>query len=93
MMIALQKMSPALLDAIYSRAGFSAQQTKEHKSQDAPDNLFGPIEGFNKVGGDFSDKSKPKSISNWLETHPQAQRAIQSAAVAGLALWLLRRRS
>jgi NAD(P)-dependent dehydrogenase (short-subunit alcohol dehydrogenase family) len=93
MMIAMQKMSPALLDAIYSRAGFSAQQTKEHKSPDAPDNLFGAIEGYDKVGGDFSDKSKPKSISNWLETHPQAQRAIQSVAVAGVALWLLRRRS
>jgi hypothetical protein len=93
MMIAMQKMSPTLLDAIYSRAGFSAQQTKEHKSPDAPDNLFGAIEGYDKVGGDFSDKSKPKSISNWLETHPQAQRAIQSVAVAGVALWLLRRRS
>jgi hypothetical protein len=51
------------------------------------------MEGYDKVGGDFTSQSKPKSISNWLETHPQAQRAIQSAAVAGIALWLLRRRS
>lgn len=93
MMIALQKMSPALLDAIFSRAGFPAQQTKEHKEEDAPDNLYHPIQGFDKVGGDFTNQSKPKSISNWLETHPQAQRAIQAAAVTGVALWLLRRRS
>jgi hypothetical protein len=92
MMIAMQKVSPGLLDAVFSRAGFSGQQTKEHKSEDAPDNLFQPIEGYDRVGGDFAQQSKPKSLSNWLETHPEAQRVLKSVAVAGLMLWVLRRR-
>lgn len=87
-----QRMAPALLDSILAKTGFEGQQTKEPKPQDAPDNLYAPIDGFNKIGGDFFEKARSKSASNWLETHPQARRALKSAALGSLALWFFKRR-
>lgn len=87
-----QRLSPALLDAILTKTGFEGQQTKEPKSQDAPDNLDAPIAGYDKIGGDFGEKARSKSASNWLETHPQARRALKSAALGTFALWFFKRR-
>jgi short-subunit dehydrogenase len=70
MIATLQSFSPALMDKVFFNTGFKGQQTKEPKSEDAPDNLFSPVHGLDKVGGDFHDKAKPKSFNNWLETHP-----------------------
>jgi len=49
------------------------QKTSEPKSEDAPDNLFGSISGFNRVEGDFSKQLRANSYSTWLETHPTAK--------------------
>ncbi len=87
-----QRMAPALLDSILAKSGFEGQQTKEPKSEDAPDNLYHPIGGYDKIGGDFFEKARAKSTSNWLETHPQARRALKSAALGSFALWFFKRR-
>jgi len=52
---------------------YKLQKTSEPKSEDAPDNLFGPISGFNRVEGDFSKQLRANSYSTWLETHPTAK--------------------
>jgi NAD(P)-dependent dehydrogenase (short-subunit alcohol dehydrogenase family) len=76
-----QRISPRLVDAYQTRRSFQAQGTDEPKPEDAPDNLFEPLPGYDKVEGDFSDQAKSKSYYTWLQMHPRA-----GWALAGLAL-------
>jgi NAD(P)-dependent dehydrogenase (short-subunit alcohol dehydrogenase family) len=52
-----QRLSPSMTDAVIQGMGFSSQKTNEPKSEHAPDNLFGPIEGQNRIEGDFSNQA------------------------------------
>lgn len=84
-MALLQKLSPALMDALLTQIGFRLQQTKELKSQAEPDNLFDPI-ADDRVKGDFTDQARP-SFSNWLNTHPIAKwGTIAALGLVALAL-------
>jgi hypothetical protein len=84
MMILNQRLSPRLVDAILAtRVGFEGQKTDEPKPEDAPDNLFGPIEGHDTAKNGF--RALPRSLYNWLETHP----AVKRTAVAGTTLGAL----
>ena len=85
-MILTQRLSPRLMDALMLRAGFDSQRTDTPKPEDAPDGLFGPIEGYDRARGDFGGQSLSRSLFTWLDTHPAAKRgAIASAALATLA--------
>ncbi len=91
-LILSQAVSPRLLDALLEARGFEVHYTREPKPEDAPNNLFEPIEGHNTVEGSFSDRAHPRSFYNWLRMHPTVKRA----AVAGMAigaLGALRRRT
>jgi NAD(P)-dependent dehydrogenase (short-subunit alcohol dehydrogenase family) len=81
----IQKLSPQLMDTLLLQAGagFKLQQTSEAKSEDAPDNLFEPIAGFDRVEGDFSKHSRGNSYSTWLETHPTAKWGAIAVTVLG----------
>jgi NAD(P)-dependent dehydrogenase (short-subunit alcohol dehydrogenase family) len=92
MLVALQRLSPALLDAMVLRMGFEGQKTSEPKPEGAPDNLYAPIESEHRIGGDFPNKAKTKSMGTWLETHPKTQRALKGAAVGLAFVWLLQRK-
>ena len=81
-MLLTQRLSPRLMDALTTRFGFQLQRTDEPKLEDAPHNLFAPIQGYDRVEGDFSTISTPRSLYNWLETHP----VIRRGALAGAAL-------
>ena len=86
-----QQLSPRLLDALLRVRGFEVHYTSEPKSEDAPDNLFEPIEDHNVVEGSFRARAHSRSLYNWLELHP----AVKRGAMAGLtigALGALRRR-
>ncbi|WP_026087760.1 hypothetical protein ACF3DV_11550 [Chlorogloeopsis fritschii PCC 9212] len=72
MMLFAQRLSPRLMDAFVVQTGFKAQMTAQPKPEDAPDNLFEPISDFDRVEGDFSDRTQA-SISTWLETHPKVK--------------------
>ena len=65
--------------------GFEVHYTSERKPEDAPDNLFEPIEGHNVVEGSFRDRAHPRSFYNWMQMHPTVKRA----AVAGIAIGAL----
>lgn len=65
----LQRLSPALVDNILALVGFTGQRTNEPKSEDAPNNVFAPIEGYNKVEGDFRNWTIP-SFTEWIEKIP-----------------------
>ena len=54
-----QRLSPRLMDTLLLQAGFKLQKTTEPKPEDAPDNLFEPISNFDRVEGDFSEKTQP----------------------------------
>jgi hypothetical protein len=41
-----------------TRVGFQPQKTDEPKSEDAPDNLFGPIEGHDTAKNGFQALSR-----------------------------------
>lgn len=61
----LQRLSPELVDFILLLIGFQGQRTNELKSEDAPDNVFSPMQGYCQVEGDFDHLVIP-SISDWL---------------------------
>jgi NAD(P)-dependent dehydrogenase (short-subunit alcohol dehydrogenase family) len=89
-MILNQRLSPRLVDAILAtRVGFEPQKTEEPKSEDAPDNLLGPLEGHDTAKDGF--RALPRSRFNWLEMHPAAKRTAAAGAALG-ALALLRGR-
>ncbi len=53
-LIVNQRLSPRMVDAILTtRAGFSPQITDEPRSEDEPDNLYSPIEGYDTVKNGF----------------------------------------
>ena len=81
-MLLTQRLSPQLMDALTTRFGYQLQRTDEPKPEDAPHNLFAPIQGYDRVEGAFSTISTPRSLYNWLETHP----VIRRGALAGAAL-------
>ena len=84
-----QRLSPRLMDAIVLRIGFRSQKTDEPKSADAPTNLFAPIQGYDRVEGDFSNQALRRSLYNWLEMRPILTRT----AMLMTALGLLARRA
>lgn len=64
-----QRLSPELLDSVLALIGFQGQRTNEPKSEDAPDNVFEPIQDYNQVDGDFGDLVVP-SVSDWFAKNP-----------------------
>jgi NAD(P)-dependent dehydrogenase (short-subunit alcohol dehydrogenase family) len=65
----LQRLSPELVDSILLLIGFQGQRTNQPKSEDAPDNVFTPIQGYNQIDGDF-DKWVVPSISDRIAMNP-----------------------
>jgi NAD(P)-dependent dehydrogenase (short-subunit alcohol dehydrogenase family) len=90
--ITSQQISPHLLDALLERFGFEVHYTDEPKSEDDPDNLFGPVRGLDAVEGSFGDRAHPRSLYNWLELRPALKRAAAFGAALG-TLAVLRGRS
>src|ERR671911_1971569 len=86
-----QTVSPRLLDILLKLRGFEVHYTREPKPEDAPDNLFEPIDGYNTVEGSFRDRAHPRSLYNWLQLHPTVKRGAVASMAIG-ALGALRRR-
>src|SRR5215203_4685168 len=84
-LILSQTVSPRLLDILLKLRGFEVHYTSEPKPEDAPDNLFESIDGYNTVEGSFRDRAHPRSLYNWLQLHPTVKRG----AVAGMAIGAL----
>jgi hypothetical protein len=80
-----QAVSPRLLDTLLKARGFEVHYTREPKPENAPDNLFEPINGHNTVEGSFGDRAHPRSLYNWLQRHP----AVKRGALAGMAIGVL----
>jgi NAD(P)-dependent dehydrogenase (short-subunit alcohol dehydrogenase family) len=84
MIVAMQRLSPRMLDWMLQPIAIKAQQTDEPKSADAPNNLFEPVHDYSRTEGDFSKQSMPFSVSDWLDFHPVARRVALVGTVAGV---------
>jgi NAD(P)-dependent dehydrogenase (short-subunit alcohol dehydrogenase family) len=80
----MQRVSPSLVDRLLVLIGFSGQRTSEVKSEEAPDNLYKPIEGYDKVLGDFSHLTVP-SFTDKLDMNSPLKIGIAVVAVLGVA--------
>jgi NAD(P)-dependent dehydrogenase (short-subunit alcohol dehydrogenase family) len=78
-----QRLSPRMLDAILTtRAGFCPQKTEEPRSEDDPDNLYAPIQGYDTARNGF--RALSRSLYNWLQRHPMVKRGAAVGAALGL---------
>jgi NAD(P)-dependent dehydrogenase (short-subunit alcohol dehydrogenase family) len=84
-LVTTQRLSPWLMDEMLLRAGFRLQRTNEPKSADAPDNLFAPIQGYDRSEGDFGKLSFRRSFYTWLQRHPAVKTTAMLGAAAGAA--------
>ncbi|PSB34786.1 SDR family oxidoreductase [Chlorogloea sp. CCALA 695] len=80
----MQRISPVLVDNILLLIGFAGQRTNEQKSEDAPNNVFEPITGYDTVEGDFGNLTIP-TFTDWLDMNPPVKwGAVALAAALGL---------
>jgi len=85
----LQRLSPELVDSILVLVGFQGQRTTEPKSEAAPNNVFEPIQGYDKVEGDFGNLAIP-SVTDWFDKNPPFKwGAIAATTLGAAALALL----
>ncbi|WP_207714476.1 hypothetical protein [Scytonema sp. UIC 10036] len=62
----LQRLSPTLVNSLLQLAAFRLQRTSQPKSEDAPDNLYGPAPEHDRVKGDFDNLVIP-SFLDWFD--------------------------
>ena len=86
-----QRLSPRLLDPLLTRFGFPLQQTDEPAPEDAPHGLLGPVRGYDRAEGDFSDQARARSYTTWLDLHPAVRRGALAGLAVGSAALLARR--
>lgn len=82
-----QRISPGLVDAVLLAISFEAQKTQEIKSEDAPNGLYEPVQGYDKVEGDFGKFEIP-SITDMLDKGPALTIGALTAAALGVAALL-----
>lgn len=82
----VQRVSPELVDSLLALIGFVGQRTNEPKSEDAPDNLYGPVPEYDRVEGDFRNLAIP-SFLDWLDMNPPLKWGAL-AAVLGIAAFV-----
>jgi hypothetical protein len=82
----LQRLSPRLADAYLRRTSFARQRTQEPKAADAPDNLFQPLPGEERIEGDFHDQTHTRSVYTWFARHPGVKRALAGVVAGAVAL-------
>ncbi|OUL21193.1 short-chain dehydrogenase [Nostoc sp. T09] len=83
----VQRISPSLADSLLLAIAFKAQRTNEPKSEDAPNNVFEPIEGYDKVEGDFRNLSIPSFLDN-LDKNPPLKWGALAFAALGIAAFV-----
>lgn len=88
--LTLQSLSPSLVDTLVLWAGFRGQKTNVPKSENAPNNLYDPLSGYDYVEGDYGNLTQPASPYNWFTRHPNTRRLVSGAALAAATLWAAR---
>lgn len=68
----LQKLSPQFVDWMLNLIAVEGQKTNTVKYETDPNNLYEPIEGYDRAEGDFSHLTIP-SFLDWFDWHPAAK--------------------
>lgn len=76
----LQKTAPQLVDTLLQLVAVDGQRTQEPKSETDDNNLFEPIEGYNRAKGDFGHLAIPSFLESF-----QWNPALKWGAIAGVA--------
>ncbi|MEH2105650.1 SDR family oxidoreductase [Nostoc sp.] len=82
-----QRISPSLVDSLLLAIAFRGQRTNEPKSEDAPNNVFEPINSYDRVEGDFGNLTIP-SLLDSLDMNPALKWGAIALAVFGIAGFL-----
>lgn len=81
-----QALAPGLLDRYLGRTGYDSQQTDQPQPQDAPANLWEPVDGHGQEDwashGRFDGTASDRSYQVWASQH----HALVGAGAAGLAV-------
>jgi hypothetical protein len=80
-----QKLAPRLVDALMVRVGFEAHDTGEPKPEDAPDNLFEPLDDHDTARNGFDAVALSRSLYTSLARNSLVKRL----PLAGMALGAL----
>jgi NAD(P)-dependent dehydrogenase (short-subunit alcohol dehydrogenase family) len=87
----LHRLSPNLTDRLLSRFGYRPQMTNTLKTDQAPNNLYEHVDGYDHVQGSFDKEARSVSLFTGLEMH-HAVRWGLLGILAGAGLLLLRQR-
>lgn len=68
----LQKFVPHLVDTALASIAIHGQRTNQPKTEHDPNNLYGPVEGYDRAEGDYGDKVLP-SVLDWFDMNPVAK--------------------
>lgn len=75
-LLAGQRLSPRLLDAVLLRVGFRSQQSDQEEP--LGDNLDAPLPGWGRTEGSYSRGARRRSAYNWIETRLSPRRLVGS---------------
>ena len=92
----LERINPNLVDWYMTQGGRMFKQQMTGRGDDGMDNLFEPVEGSDRVRGEFDSGALPTSpYTRYIEQNPNIMRSLALAALAGavLGIWALGRRS
>jgi NAD(P)-dependent dehydrogenase (short-subunit alcohol dehydrogenase family) len=88
-------VAPGLLDRYLGRTAFEAQQTKEPRDPNAPENLWSPADGQDGkdfgAHGAFDDRSHSRSAQLWASQHHGVVGAVAALGVGAVATAWARR--
>jgi NAD(P)-dependent dehydrogenase (short-subunit alcohol dehydrogenase family) len=85
----LHLLSPNLTDWLLSRFGYRPQLTSTPKTDQAANNLYDHVEGYDKVHGTFGKEARSVSLFAGLEMHPCLRWGLVGV-LAGMGFVLLR---
>ena len=78
----MQRLPPGLADAAMRRIGFVGQLTNQPKPASAPNNLFGHVEGYDTVAGDFGKEARSVSLYTESRINPVLRLALGLSLLA-----------
>ena len=89
--VILHRLAPGFTDWLLSRFGYRPQMTNQPKTDQAPNNLYDHIEGYDQAQGSFNKEARSVSIYTGLRLHPELYWGLL-AALTGIGYALLSRR-
>jgi NAD(P)-dependent dehydrogenase (short-subunit alcohol dehydrogenase family) len=91
LLASIHRLAPSLVDRLLSRFGYRPQMTDQPKTDQAPNNLYEHVEGYDQVQGSFSKGARSVSVYTGLKTRPALRWGLLGV-LAGVGFTLVARR-